>query len=1234
MPEWRAMYINYKKGKKKIKAISKALRAINKTPKLGAQATPNLLGLRPTASRSSSTASLPYTHYDFNARAQRAVEQGRESTDSSRSVTGKQDGARKNKTQVEAVRQMSQTMFTTSPPFASRQEREEDSDADSDPETDIGSGDSDDEVDQEAEEEEEEEEEPSAAESDEERTPLRKAESQKSEVATKGYGSFNGVSQGKSSGLSPPRQRQSQNQKLESLRLPGPAMGTLDQPRTQDPTGDPSPKQRPKSDNTPLVTNLESNSPKPEAKRDQSKPMLRDIFQRVRDRVHEQGDPKSTRIHIRELFKARDIHGPDISVKQQEAYSELDARQDDFFNFLDAELKKVEKFYKKKEEEAQDRLEQLRAQLHEHRDQRARDIEQAKKSDGAIRRDDGHVAGLLGETPVPEAVGDLKKMVHGHGKLFRPFTHHQAKIGTTSKKMEELASPPMSPSMVAETSKDFVRSNKFNGNENVPHRFAKRRLKLAMQEFYRGLELLKSYALLNRTGFRKINKKYDKAVNARPPLKYLNQKVSEAHFVKSTTVDEYLVAVEDLYARYFERGNRKVAVNKLRSKLRTGDHSASTFRNGLFVAAGTCLGVAGLVDGLQLLYHTDAQVRTITSYLLQIYAGYFLALLLFLMFVVDCKIWTDARVNYIFVFEYDTRHVLDWRQLAEIPCFFLFVNGLILWLNFALFDVSHTMYQYWPILLISITVFVIFMPFRVLYSHARRWFIYSNFRLLLAGLFPVEFRDFFLGDMYCSETYTMSQLEIFFCLYVHNFANPAQCNSNNSILLGFFTTLPAIWRSLQCLRRYYDSRNWFPHLANFLKYVGNILYYMTLSLWRLNVRSENMTDYRIAFIVFAAINGLYCSFWDIFMDWSLGNPFAKHRFLRDQLAYRNKWIYYIAMIENTILRQQWIFYALFTHDLQHGAAMSFFVGLAEVIRRGIWVLFRVENEHANNVKKFRASRDIPLPYSIPQSPSKTSSEEQGTVRRRKSTRSDQTDEESDNHKNQVTSGHTTSANYDVERQQSKVSGNSGKDREPTSAGLRALRRVGTVIAAAHAQDFQKKRRPDVVGDGPSDDNLINDEGDSSDDDNDDFHPHDDSDSGKENNQHNRGDIPEQEHDHTERHRKHGNKKRRKSSTASASKKTQQQQQQNKKKSGKSNKGKQGASSDSTSSDDEDGEARAQRIMDEAAKDDSEEIEEGDAAERANAHDLEEARRLAQGFHPESGLRGGARNDAAGGGKLA
>lgn len=92
-----------------------------------------------------------------------------------------------------------------------------------------------------------------------------------------------------------------------------------------------------------------------------------------------------------------------------------------------------------------------------------------------------------------------------------------------------------------------------------------------------------------------------------------------------------------------------------------------------------------------------------------------------------------------------------------------------MWLNFSWVD---SMFLYWPVVLIFITVLVMFFPARVSYHHSRKWWAFSNvrdsslarglesanhlqWRLLLAGLYPVEFRDFFLGDMYCSQTYAM-----------------------------------------------------------------------------------------------------------------------------------------------------------------------------------------------------------------------------------------------------------------------------------------------------------------------------------------------------------------------------------------------------------------------------------------------------------------------------------------------
>jgi hypothetical protein len=175
---------------------------------------------------------------------------------------------------------------------------------------------------------------------------------------------------------------------------------------------------------------------------------------------------------------------------------------------------------------------------------------------------------------------------------------------------------------------------------------------------------------------------------------------------------------------------------------------------------------------------------------------------------------------------------------------------------------------YWPIILIGLSVGIMFMPAPYFYQKSRGWLLYSNWRLVLAGIYPVEFRDFFLGDMFCSLTYSMGHIELFFCLYARHWNQPAMCNSSHSRLLGFLSTLPGIWRALQCIRRFYDTRNIFPHLVNCGKYCFTILAGMSLSLWRI----ERSTDMMALFIVFATVNSIYCSIWDVIMDWSKSDP--------------------------------------------------------------------------------------------------------------------------------------------------------------------------------------------------------------------------------------------------------------------------------------------------------------------------------------------------------------------------
>ncbi|KAJ5947646.1 SPX N-terminal, partial [Penicillium verhagenii] len=699
-----------------------------------------------------------------------------------------------------------------------------------------------------------------------------------------------------------------------------------------------------------------------------------------------------------------------------DASFEPEKRQDEFFIFLDSELDKIDSFYRMKEQEAITRLRTLRQQLHVMRDQRIQEVYETKRGMKLIKDE---------QDQRPTGIAKL------NGSRIKDTLTGKTRFGKNTQALAAMATPKL-PEREREfiaNRRDFMRRQDPQ-NVDVSYRSAKRKLKHALQEFYRGVELLKGYAYLNRKAFRKINKKYDKTVNARPLLRYMSERVNKAAFVQSEETEHLIVAVEDLYARYFERGNRKIAVSKLRHTInKSGDYSPSTFRAGLLLMAGVLFAIQALVYATQHLRAVDSVERVRTSYLLQIYGGYFLITFHVLLFSLDCMIWTKSKINYAFVFEYDTRHTLEWRQLLEIPAFFMFALGLFMWLNFSW---VNAMYIYWPVVLIGLTLIIVFLPARVLYHRSRKWWAFSNWRLLLAGVYPVEFRDFFLGDMYCSQSYAMGNIELFFCLYANAWNNPTQCNSSHSRLLGFFTCLPAVWRSFQCIRRYVDTKNAFPHLLNLGKYIFSILYYATLSMYRI----DRHTRFQASFITFALLNSVYTSVWDLIMDWSLGNAYARRPLLREVLAFRRVWVYYAAMVLDVIIRFNWIFYAIFVNDIQHSAVLSFVISLSEVFRRGVWTIFRVENEHCTNVLLFRASRDTPLPYEIPATPALDGAQTEDV---------------------QLQDQQNTPFMYagDAEHGTPSSSSQRARNRRPSAS----IARVGNKVAGAHAHDFERRRLP-------------------------------------------------------------------------------------------------------------------------------------------------------------------------------
>ena len=169
------------------------------------------------------------------------------------------------------------------------------------------------------------------------------------------------------------------------------------------------------------------------------------------------------------------------------------------------------------------------------------------------------------------------------------------------------------------------------------------------------------------------------------------------------------------------------------------------------------------------------------------------------------------------------------------------------------------------------------------------------------------------------------------------------------------------------------------------------------------------------------------------------------------------------MTIDPILRFNWVLYVIVVDELQHSALLSFFVSFSEILRRAMWTLFRVENEHCTNVVRFRASRDVPLPYELEPNEEPTTEEERASLHTPSSSRA-----QSPGTANLI---HGDGTALDVEQATSETSRPHGNAlrRRMTVANIigetpigRGLGRVGTIMAEAHAQDFERKRRPGIT----------------------------------------------------------------------------------------------------------------------------------------------------------------------------
>nr|WPQ75098.1 xenotropic and polytropic retrovirus receptor 1 [Antheraea pernyi] len=488
-------------------------------------------------------------------------------------------------------------------------------------------------------------------------------------------------------------------------------------------------------------------------------------------------------------------------------------------------------------------------------------------------------------------------------------------------------------------------------------------LKLAFSEFYLSLILLQNYQNLNYTGFRKILKKHDKLLNVSNGAQWRAVNVETSHFYTNKDIDRLISDTEATVTNELEGGDRQKAMKKLRvPPLGEQQSPWTTFKVGLFSGSFIVLFITVVLSAL---FHEGGTDNFKTAF--RLYRGPFLLVEFIFLIGINVYGWRSSGVNHVLIFELDPRNHLSEQDLMELAAIFGVVWALSI-LSF-IYSASLSIPPFVnPLALVIIMLAFLFNPLKVFRHEARFWFLRICGRILAAPFMPVLFADFWLADQWNSFTAAFLDFHYLVAFYV---AGADWFNVNDAfestrwyvITRAIVNIVPAWSRFWQCLRRYRDSREAWPHLVNAGKYSTTFFVVIFSTLRKIySDRYEDTYDNPFLYAWFGCqlISSIYTYTWDVKMDWGLFScgPRAENKFLRDEIVY-SPGFYYFAIVEDFVLRFIWtVSYVVTEKNLASHETMTSILAPLEVIRRFIWNFFRLENEHLNNCGKFRAVRDI------------------------------------------------------------------------------------------------------------------------------------------------------------------------------------------------------------------------------------------------------------------------------------
>lgn len=529
-----------------------------------------------------------------------------------------------------------------------------------------------------------------------------------------------------------------------------------------------------------------------------------------------------------------------------------------------------------------------------------------------------------------------------------------------------------------------VDEDDYNSNSNMlPSSLAEERarrlreadsIQRSLEDMYRRSKLLQNFAIINYTGFVKIVKKHDKTLREHKG-RYKEIIKPDKICNEGKDIEALTEHMERLYANWFCERNLSVARHQLLSKKGDGlEMDWSQMRLGYRMGMCAVLGLWVCWDCIWgMVSKGTSTIGGRTAFpVFRAVGG-----LLLLQWFWGCSVWVWSRfrVNYIFLFDFNPTVVATPLAIFDeaVDNSLAFLVGMLLYYKAGAHDVPGDFPAgIFPLLLVIYTTYRLIFPLRV---RGPMWV--SIWEVITSPMTSPTFFHGYVGDIFTSMVKVFQDLAWTACFvltgdwmisedleesHVHLWSKSTWYSK---ILIPILTLLPLWFRFNQCLRRYTDTGQRLPNLANAFKYALS----MTVTLFGAFHPLYLMTNgdqklFQLFWMLTFVSSSLYSFFWDVYMDWGLGRP--QFGFLGPRLMYPKKVYYYSVIAVDLVLRFAWVLTLIPPNSGASFALPQYLTAVSmmfELFRRTVWGFFRLENEHRSNTSGYRRVDFVPLHFS-------------------------------------------------------------------------------------------------------------------------------------------------------------------------------------------------------------------------------------------------------------------------------